>query len=107
MSLDTSVSRSSAPSTTEPDWTDQVTDLIVDSVDKVRDATTGRLVTVSRVTVFALAIIPVAIVLLFVGLAFAGRLLAQLPWEAWITHAGLAVLFLALGAMVWKTRHPS
>src|SRR5690606_11069732 len=55
----------------EPDWTAQVTDLIVDSVDKVRARTTGPVLDISHASVHAvvalLLLVPVA-ALALVGL---------------------------------------
>ena len=40
------------PGAPEPDWTDQVTDLVVDVVDTVRDKATGPVLKVARQAVY-------------------------------------------------------
>ena len=98
----------SAPrATNEPDWTDQVTDLIVDTVDKVRDSTTGKILQASRVSVHAvvalLLLLPIA-VLALVGLV---RLITYWVGEVWITYTILGTLFVLIGVVLWSRRRPS
>ena len=93
--------------TNEPDWTDQVTDLIVDTVDKVRDSTTGKILQASRVSVHAvvalLLLLPIAV------LAVAGlvRLITFWVGEVWITYTILGTLFVLVGVVLWSRRRPS
>ena len=88
----------------ETDWTDQVTDLIVDVVDRVHDSTTGKIITAARWTVFAIAAVFVAIPLLVLGMILIGRLLAEIPGPVWAADAVLGgVLFLA-GTFLWSKR---
>jgi hypothetical protein len=94
-----------SPGPNQSDWTDQVTDLIVDTVDKVRSRTTGPLLDVSRASVLALVavivIIPV-IVIIVVGLT---RFLHWLlPGGIWVSYAVMGVLFILLGAFLWSRR---
>lgn len=97
----------SRSATTEPDWTDQVTDLIVDTVDKVRDNTTGRILQASRVSVHAvvalLLLLPIAL-LAVVGLV---RLITYWVGEVWITYTILGTLFVLVGVLLWSRRRPS
>ncbi len=96
-----------AAATNEPDWTDQVTDLIVDTVDKVRDSTTGKILQASRVSVHAvvalLLLLPIA-VLAIVGLV---RLITYWVGEVWITYTILGTLFVLVGVVLWSRRRPS
>jgi len=96
------------PSTKEgPDWTQQVTDLIVDSVDKVRSRTTGPILEVARGLVLALVamvlVVPV-VALLFIFLI---RLLDwAIPGDVWIVYAGLGIIFVLIGVLLWRLRTP-
>lgn len=87
------------------DWTDQVTDLIVDSVDKVRSRTTGPILEVARGSVHALVAIlllaPVAI--LFITLLI--RVLTYFVFrQVWITYTVLGMLFTVIGVVLWSRR---
>ncbi|MFM7062239.1 MAG: hypothetical protein ACKO04_01925 [Actinomycetes bacterium] len=91
----------------QADWADQVTDLIVDTVDKVRDRTTGPILEVSKGIVHgvvALLILTPILVLFFAG---AIRLLNwAIPGDVWIAYAVLGVLLLLLGSFLWSRRAP-
>lgn len=92
----------------EPDWTAQVTDLIVDSVDKVRARTTGPVLDISHASVHTvvalLLLVPVA-ALALVGLV---RLLDwAIPGDVWFVYAGLGTIFVILGVALWSRREPS
>ncbi|MFM7064745.1 MAG: hypothetical protein ACKO04_14835 [Actinomycetes bacterium] len=89
------------------DWADQVTDLIVDTVDKVRDRTTGPVLEISKGIVHgvvALLILTPILVLFFAGSV---RLLNwAIPGDVWIAYAILGVLLLLLGSFLWSRRTP-
>ena len=89
------------------DWADQVTDLIVDTVDKVRERTTGPVLEISKGIVqgvVALLILTPILVLFFAG---AIRLLNwAIPGDVWIAYAIMGVLMLLLGAFLWSRRAP-
>jgi hypothetical protein len=89
----------------DADWTDQVTDLIVDTVDKVRDRTTGPVLEYSRISVHALVAL---ILLLPIGVLFLVGLVRLLNWaipgDVWIVYAGLGTLFLLVGVVLWSRR---
>jgi hypothetical protein len=92
----------------EPDWTKQVTDLIVDTVDKVRDKTTGPILDVSRgsvhAVVAAMLLLPV-LVLFVIGTI---RLLNwAIPGDVWIIYAGLGAILTVIGLALWSKRAPS
>lgn len=94
-----------ATSPSDPDWTDQVTDLIVDSVDKVRARTTGPLLEASRAGVLALvAIIVMVPVLVIVTVGLTRFLHWLLPGGIWVSYAAMAVLFMVIGALLWRQR---
>jgi Flp pilus assembly protein TadB len=103
--------RSTAPaaggpgtSTDGPDWTDQVTDLIVDTVDRVRSRTTGPVLGAARAAVHAVvAMIVILPVLVLVVLGLVRVLDWALP-HVWMAYALLALLFLIAGAVLWSRR---
>jgi len=87
------------------DWTDQVTGLIVESVDKVRGRTTGPILEISKGAVHAV----VALVLLLPVAALTLVLMVQVLTyfvfrEAWITYTVLGMLFLLIGVSMWSRR---
>src|SRR6476620_9278276 len=92
------------PPADESDWTDPVTDLIVDVVDRVHDSTTGKVITAARWAVFAVAALFIVIPILIIGIILLGRLLSHVPGPVWIADAVFgAVLFLA-GLVLWSKR---
>ena len=91
----------------EPDWTDQVTDLVVDLVDSVRDKTTGPVLKVARGAVYGTVALIVVILLAIVGLAFLGRAIAIIPVAEWISYAGVGILFNLGGFFLWSKRVPT
>ena len=103
-----SASRPAAASASRPaagngDWTDQVTDLIVDTVDKVRSRTTGPILEVSKGMVYAIValILALPIVILFmVGLV---RLLTIFI-PAWATYLLFGIIFVLIGVVLWSKR---
>ena len=60
-----------ASTSSEGDWTDQVTALIVDTIDKVRSKTTGPILEVSKGMVYAVValMLAVPIVVLFLQIS--------------------------------------
>lgn len=102
-----------APSSTapavgpEPDWTDQVTDLIVDVVDRVHDKTTGPLVQVARAVVYGTVAAVVGVLVLIVGLIVTIRLLDLIPGDIWTAYVGGGALFTLVGLFMWSKRHPA
>lgn len=96
-----------APGSSE-DWTDQVTGLIVDTVDKVRSRTTGPILEVAKGSVHAVVALillaPVAVLFLVLTI----RVLTYFVFrEVWITYAVLGMLFSLVGVVLWTRRQPS
>jgi hypothetical protein len=96
-----------SPSATEPDWTDQVTDLIVDSVDKVRARTTGPILEVSQGAVHALVAAVLLVPVLALTLVGLVRLLNwAIPGDVWFIYAGLGMILVLAGVVLWRLRTP-
>ena len=90
-----------------PDWTDQVTDLIVDVVDRVHDKTTGPLISAAKAFVYgtvAALVLPVVLVLLLILI---GREMGILLDEyLWAGYLGLGVILVLGGFFAWSKRAP-
>jgi hypothetical protein len=95
------------PTSSEPDWTDQVTDLVVDLVDTVRDKTTGPVLKGARGVVYGTVAFFAVIVLGIVALAFGGRAISLLPIDEWISYTALGILFCLAGFYAWSKRYAS
>jgi len=93
-----------APSAAESDWTDQVTDLIVDVVDRVHDSTTGPLLQASRVVVYGAVALIVGFVLLVALVIMFVRLLDLLPGDIWIAYTGAGAILTLAGVLFWSRR---
>lgn len=86
------------------DWADQVTNLVVESVDKVRDRTTGPILEYSRILVHlivALIVLLPVLVMVTLGLI---RLLTWAVGQAWISYAIVGSLFTFFGLLLWVLR---
>jgi hypothetical protein len=94
------------PADGEPDWTDQVADLVVDTVDKVRDRTTGPVISGARYVVFGIVAVIVLIPLIVIGIILIGRLLELIPGDIWIAYAALGAVLVMVGMMFWRQRRP-
>lgn len=87
------------------DWTDQVTELIVESVDKVRARTTGPVLNVAHASVYGLVAAIVAIPVLVAMLAGLVRFLDWLvPGDVWVAYLIIAVIMWIPGAILWSKR---
>lgn len=86
------------------DWADQVTTLIVDSVDKVRDRTTGPILEYSRASVHLVVALMVAIPMLLLGLLGLVRLLTWATGHAWISYTIMGVVLIGVGSILWSKR---
>ena len=93
--------------TQDPNWADQVTELIVDSVDKVRERTTGPILEIAKGTVqgvVGLMILTPIIVLAIAGMV---RLLNwAIPGDVWIAYALMGLLLVLSGLFLWSKRFP-
>ena len=88
------------------DWTDQVTGLIVDNVDKVRNKTTGPILEVSRGSVHAVVAVTLLLPVAVLFLVLTVRVLTYFVFrEVWITYTVLGVLFTLVGVVLWSRRH--
>ncbi len=96
----------SIPTITGGDWPAQAADLIVTSVDKVRDRTTVPLMTLARAAVFGVFIgtfVVVLCTLLVIGLI---RLLdLVIPGGVWLPYLLLGVVVTGLGALLFRKRN--
>jgi hypothetical protein len=85
------------------DWTDQVTDLIVDTVDKVRSRTTGPILEFSKGMVYA--IVALILALPIVVLFLIGLVRVITIWvPAWATYLGFGIIFVLIGVVLWSKR---
>lgn len=108
-SVNQAAGRSSGAATgsNDTDWTDQVTGLIVESVDKVRDRTTGPILDYSQASVHAIVALILAVPLFVLGVILAVRVLTYFVFrEVWITYAVLGTLFVLIGVVLWSRRKP-
>jgi hypothetical protein len=88
-----------------PDWTDQVTDLIVDTVDNVRSRTTGPLLGIARSSVYAVVILVILVPIVVVLLAGLVRLVNwALPGDVWYAYTLLGIVFVLAGVVCWAKR---
>ena len=93
---------------TTGDWPAQATDLVVNTVDAVRDRTTGTILTIARVTVFGLLAVVLGLVVAVLALVLLVRFLdAILPSSVWLPYLILGLASLVGGLLVFRRRHPS
>jgi hypothetical protein len=102
--------RSTGPATTDQagsDWTDQVADLVVDTVDKIRSKTTGPIQNVLQAVAYVLIALIVAIPMAIAFFAGTIRLLDwAIPGDVWIAYSILAVILWLVGLILWSRRKP-
>ena len=96
---------------TDPNWASNVTDTIVDTVDKVRDRTTKPLVMLARGLVFGLlTVFLAAFVLVAVLIGVSRGLIAALEWPfdhdsaVWISYLVVGGLLCLAGALAMARR---
>lgn len=100
-------STAAAGAGSEPDWTAQVTDLIVDSVDKVRVRTTGPILEISKGAVHAIVAVLLMVPVFAFGIVGVVRLLDwAIPGDVWFIYAGLGIIFTLAGVVLWGQRSP-
>ena len=88
----------------EADWTDQVTELIVDSVDKVRARTTGPVLNVAHAAVYGIVALILAIPVLVALTAGLVRFLDWLAPDVWVAYLIIAAAMWLAGAVLWSLR---
>jgi len=95
-----------AATTTAPqgDWTDQVTDLIVDLVDQVHDKTTGPVLQGARALVYGAVAVIVAIFVMVSLVILSVRGLTLLVGEVWISYLAIGGLLTVVGTVLWLKR---
>jgi hypothetical protein len=92
----------------DADWTDQVADLVVDSVDKVRARTTGPVLNVAHASVYGIVAAIIAVPVVIAALAGLVKLLNWIvPGDVWIAYLIVAVLMWLVGWVLWSRREPS
>lgn len=91
--------------TQAPEWTQQVTDLVTDSVDKVRSRTTGPVMGVAHGMIYGIVAAMIAVpvlVALYLGVL---RLLDwAIPGDVWIVYALIAMVMWITGWLAWARR---
>ncbi|HTO00369.1 MAG TPA: phage holin family protein, partial [Microthrixaceae bacterium] len=88
----------------DPDWTDQVTNLVVDTVDSVRDRTTGRILEYARASVNAVVAVILAIPVMVLFVVFLVRLLTWAVGRAWLSYTIVGTLLVLVGVVLWSRR---
>jgi hypothetical protein len=87
------------------DWPVRVTDTVVRLVARVRAATTGRALVVSRAAVYLLAASLIGGVAAVLGLIMVFRLFVEIAQgQAWIVYLGLGALFTLVGLFAWAKK---
>lgn len=101
--------RASIPSVSAAgDWPAQATDFVVNTVDAVRDRTTGTVLTIARVTVFGLLAVVLGLVVAVLTIVLLVRFLdAVLPSSVWLAYLILGSASLIGGLIMFRRRHPS
>ena len=100
-------SSAAAPGSKE-DWTDQVTALIVDTIDKVRNRTTGPILEITRGSVHAIVALTLVLPVLVLLTILAVRVLTYYVFrEVWITYTVLGMILTIVGVVLWSRRDSS
>ncbi len=98
---------STGPTPGDPDWTDQVTDMVVNLVSDVKEKTTGPVLKGGRIAVYGVIIALVAITAFILVIIGVGRAAALLPGPNWIGFTIAGLLFCLAGSLLWTRRAPS
>lgn len=100
--------RTEAAPGSKEDWTDQVTGLIVDNVDKVRNRTTGPILEVTRGSVHAVVAVTLILPVIVLLVILLVRVLTYYVFrEVWITYTVLGMILTVVGVALWSRRHSS
>lgn len=99
---------------TDPKWADKTLHLIDRTVGFVRDKTTRPLANIIRAIVFGLISIVAALLIFVFGLIGLVRAFNELldnwltrPNAVWVTYFVLSGMFIGLGALMMRKRHPN
>ena len=96
-----------ASGTTDPHWSDQITDLIVDGVDKVRDRTVSPIQAMAKYVVYGAVIAVLALPMFVMVLVALVRILdAFIPGGVWLPYLIRGALFVVVGVVLWSKRKP-
>jgi len=97
---------------TDPNWASDLTDTIVETIDKVRDRTTKPVVMVARGLVFGILVTFLAMMALALTLIALSRgLINFLEWpldhdtSVWVSHLVLGSIFCLIGCICMIRRH--
>jgi hypothetical protein len=97
---------------TDPNWASDLTDTIVDTIDKVRDRTTKPVIMAARGLVFGiltafLAMMALAMLLIAISRGLINLLEWPLAHETsvWVSHLTLGALFCSIGTICMIRRH--
>ena len=86
-------------------WADQIADLIVDGVDRVRDRTVTPAHAIAKYVVYGAVVAVLAIPLLVVALVLLVRVLdAFIPGGVWAPYLILGAVFVIAGTFLWSKR---
>jgi hypothetical protein len=98
--------RPAAPPAEGSDLPTQVADTIERVVGSVREATTGRAITVARAIVYGTFAAIVGTAVLVTAIIFLVRIIDNyLPGEVWATYLLLGLIFTILGIVLWSRRN--
>ncbi|MBV6508349.1 MAG: hypothetical protein JJLCMIEE_01409 [Acidimicrobiales bacterium] len=95
----------SLPPAAEVDWTDQVADYIVDTVDQVRARTTAPAFKIARGVVYGVLITFLAVmVVILLSVAAFRALDYAIPGHVWISYLVLGSAYCLVGLALWSRR---
>ena len=86
------------------DWPDQAADAVVNTVDKVRNVTTGPVVNVSRLLAYLVFGIFPLVITLVLGTIAAVRGLEVATGRAWAAQGIIGLVLVSLGTLAWSRR---
>ena len=88
-----------------PDWSAQITDRFVETVDRVREATTGPVLKVARGIVYGFVIAVTGVMLLVLIIVALVRVLdIVIPGDVWSAYLALGLVSCLAGAVAWRRR---
>jgi hypothetical protein len=82
-----------------------VTDLIVDSVDKVRARTTGPILEGAKGSVYAIVALVILVpILVLASVGIVRGLDTIIPGDVWVTYALIGTVLVVIGVVLWSRR---